>query len=723
MNSVDWLEKIIYCKDNEVFVEPIGHMIDNLLIKFPSNIEKIEENRTEYLSLQDSNYLIPSCDENGYTDWYKIEAITKHLPVGDLVKVTTKSGRSVTATQSKSFLVWDNKDEKFIATEGSKLQIGDILPTTRKLLQFSHQNYVELENKKILLDHNFGYIIGFYLSEGWSTNSFVAFDNNPSDSKIYKFKSWCDENSIDFHLPTFNLITKTITLYSPTLASIIKKNCNTGFLKIIPNFVYTAPLEFIKGLIEGYCSTTSTFIDKYDYVEISSISNYLIDGISYLLSYFNIFGNIHLEKRKLIIKNYDRKKFFKEFISYIYFEQEQEKDDLEKKDVYFDEVTSIEYVRGSTEFVYDLTVEKTRNFQLFNGINVRDTFHKAGQSEKSVTIGVPRFQELLNATKNPKSVNCKIYFFENNKNIKDLRNFITHNFVTLRLTDICESIDLNLNKEKEDWYDLFKILYNNNFENHENCLSLKFNIKALHKYRINLFQIAERIEKEYDDLYCVFSPDELARMDVFVDISKIKFTEKQLLFVTEENANEIYLDEVVQPILEKLILFGIEGIENVYYTYEHNSKTNEDEWFIETDGSNFRQLLGMDMIDMTRLQSNNVWDIYENLGIEASRQFLIDELESIMEGINICHVKLLVEKMTYSGTISSISRYTLRKDESGPLSKASFEESVEHMIKSGFAGDVEKTRGVSASIMLGKRAIMGTGFMDLKNNIKNLPKL
>jgi DNA-directed RNA polymerase beta' subunit len=91
-----------------------------------------------------------------------------------------------------------------------------------------------------------------------------------------------------------------------------------------------------------------------------------------------------------------------------------------------------------------------------------------------------------------------------------------------------------------------------------------------------------------------------------------------------------------------------------------------------------------------------------------------------MEGINMCHIKLLVEKMTFTGTISSISRYTLRKDESGPLSKASFEESVDHMVKSAFAGDVEKTRGVSASIICGKRASIGTGVVELKINSKKL---
>ena len=42
-------------------------------------------------------------------------------------------------------------------------------------------------------------------------------------------------------------------------------------------------------------------------------------------------------------------------------------------------------------------------------------------SIKTVVSGVPRFSELLNATKNPKLVSCNIYFKEKNNTIKELR--------------------------------------------------------------------------------------------------------------------------------------------------------------------------------------------------------------------------------------------------------------------------------------------------------------
>jgi DNA-directed RNA polymerase subunit A" len=391
-------------------------------------------------------------------------------------------------------------------------------------------------------------------------------------------------------------------------------------------------------------------------------------------------------------------------------------------DVVWDRISKIEIIQEKDythRFVYDFSVEGNETFALYNGLvvhNTLNTFHKAGQGDKTVTTGVPRFQELLNATKSPRMVNCKIYFKEGNSNIQELRQTVGHNFKCLTLPDISENIEMKLNKEPEEWYEPFKILYNDRFSEHEHCVSVKFDKKMLFKYRINLAEIAERIENEWDDLHCVFSSQDKGRVDIFVDVEKVKFTEKQLVFVTDENAHEIYIEECVIPNLEKLVFFGIPGIQNIYYTRD----TLTDEWYIETDGSNFKQLLGNPLVDMKRLHSNNVWDIYQTLGIEAAKRFLVMEFESLMEGINLCHVRLLVEKMTFTGGISSISRYTLRKDTCGPLSKASFEESVDHFVKAGFNGEIEKCHGVSASIICGSRANIGTGFMDLKVDINQL---
>jgi DNA-directed RNA polymerase subunit A" len=792
LNSVDWNEKLLYINNGNIIIEPIGKFIDRSLKYNSENITLIKENRTQYLSLPDK-FFVPSCDENGLCDWYKIEAVTKHLPVGKLVKVVTQSGRNVTATQAKSFLVWNGV--KFINTLGSNIKIGDILPTThtlpkpnqiykffdmesifpknkylytseivkvRKLKYFKRKSWSEHNGKeftlpynypdtcftkiknyfmtckpgfihtsdnftsgisdKIPLDNNFGFFIGLYLANGWCTKTSIGISNKNEVIKR-RITDFCDIYGVTYHIIIKNFRTGLgdLKLRSTLLTRMFMNVCNTGSKKRVPEFAYTAPDDFIKGLFDGYFSGSGTI--GTNSVLASSISENLLLGISFLLSYFKIFGN--LLKNSIIIENEFVQQFTKEIsitdpekqkkLDTIVCKYEKIQSEFPSRDVYFDMVVSVEYINGSTDYVYDLTVADTRNFQLWNGLNIVDTFHRAGQSEKAMTAGVPRFQELLNATKSPKLVNCKVFFNKGNETIQSLRRTIGHSIVGLTFKDISKSITVKMMKEDEPWYESFKIIYNSDFTKYTDCISIKINMEILFEYKLTIQEIVDVISREYDDLSCVFSPPSIGQLDIFVDTSNIELPEERLSFIDTENAPEIYLEECVQPILEKMIICGISGITNIYYIQEG------EEWIIETDGTNFKQLLSHPDVDMTRVVSNNVWEIYETLGIEAVREFLIEEYMSIMDGINICHTKLLVERMTYSGTISSISRYTMRKEEAGPMGKASFEETMDNFLKAAANGDIEPTNGVSASIICGKRPSIGTGMMDLKIDVMKLP--
>lgn len=834
LNSVDWTEKLLYTQQDKTVVEPIGKMIDRLLTLDPNNITKIEENRTEYLPLPEG-YMIPSCDENGNTNWYRIEAVTRHLPVGKLVRVVTQSGRTVTATQSKSFLVWDGT--KFEGVLGSDVKVGDILPTTTSLRKPTvEHSYFDMEtifpkNKylyttelikarnhrfsgkqgwldtngvhftvpynrpdtcfgkrksyylscepgliyihtgaafvshipdKIPLDNDFGFLIGIYLAEGWCTKTFVGVSNN--DEVIRKrVTDWCDRYGVTYHLVTTqgkNVRKGTsndLKIHSTLLARMFKIICDTGSAnKRVPEFSYTAPEEFIKGLIDGYWSGDGCICKKSGSAIVGSISENLILGISFLLSYFGIFGSLrnNLQKKNnvgsenikrmytLSISNGFAQRFARDIPLTEHNKQEKlntvtlfkkyrynrgkSQEEFPARDVYFDEVLSVEYVDGTTEYVYDLTVEVTRNFQLLNGLNQEDTFHRAGQSEKTMTAGVPRFQELLNATKNPRIVNHKIFFQRGNDTIQDMRNTVSSSIVGMTMADISKSIKVDLDKEDESWYEAYKILFSDEFSNHKHCITFKLDMKKLFEFKLTMQEISDHIHEEYSDLYCVFSPPAEGQLDVFVDTQNINLPENRLLFVDKENAISIYLEEVVQTTLEKIYVCGIPAISEVFYLKDGK------EWIVETNGfcsktiskqySSFKRLLAHPDVDYTRTVSNNVWDIYEVLDIEAARQFLIEEFMSIMEGINTCHAMILVDRMTHNGTISSITRYTMKKEESGPMGKASFEETMDNFLNAAAEGDREPTEGVSASIICGKRASVGTGMIKLSIDISMLPK-
>jgi len=775
LNSLDWEDRIMYTRDSHAVIQPIGQMIDDMLTEHPTKIQHIPKNRTEYLEIQEGKYAIPATDANGIVKWHKIEAVTRHLPVGKLVKITTQSGRTATATQSKSFLVWNGY--RFIDTLGSEIKVGDIVPTTAALAKpdiehthfdmetiFPKSEYLyTTELRKIPLDNDFGFFIGLYLADGWCTLTFVGISNK--DKTIRKrITDFCDRYGVTYHLVVSNGknvrhgTSEDLKIHSVLLARLFKRICDTGSAnKRVPEFAYTAPDEFTKGLIDGYFSGDGCVDKKDGSITSSSVSEGLTIGISSILSRFGIFGklgSIQPKKNNVGSKNIKRiytlnirngyaQQFAREITltesckqdklqnitlkkKYRYIKGRSQESFPSDRDVYFDEVVSVEMVDGTTEFVYDLTVEGPRNFQLWNGLQLRDTFHRAGMSEKTMTSGVPRFQELINATKKPKIVNHRIYFNTKHETLKDLRDTVRDHIVGLNFKDISTSIRIELDKKEESWYKAYALLYNKDFLDYEHCISIQLNMDKIFAFKICLTKLVDFIHDEFDDLHCVISPPDKGQMDIFIDCDNIELPDERILFVDPINMIEIYLEECVQPVLEKLNLCGVPGITEVFYIRD------KDEWVSETTGTNsrliktnfvnYKSLLALDIVDDKRTISNNVWDIYEVLGIEAARQFLIEEFLSILDGINTCHPCLLVDRMTHAGSIASITRYTMKKDKGGPFSRASFEETMDNFLNAASRGEIEPTKGVSASIICGKRAEIGTGMIGVRVDIENLPK-
>lgn len=345
-----------------------------------------------------------------------------------------------------------------------------------------------------------------------------------------------------------------------------------------------------------------------------------------------------------------------------------------------------------------------------------NTFHKAGASEKTVVAGVPRFWEILNATRSPKAASCNIHFTSGNSSIQELRKTIGHSMVEFSLEKLAREMNICIDKQPEEWYEVFKIMYNNNFEQFQHCICIKLKKEILYEYGITLEFIANIIEKQFDDVKCVFSPLYIGEIHVYVDTRSIEVPDNISAFIAPENSHLVYLEDIVLPVLEKLHICGIPGISNIFFTTDQHQK-----WIVETDGSNFSQILALENVDKTKTMTNNMWEVYETLGVEAARQFLIEEFLNIMSGIHVAHIKLLVDRMTYAGSISSISRYSMRSEGSGVLAKASFEESFENLLNAAANGERESTNGVSASIICGKLAKFGTGICELKIDVMKLP--
>ena len=373
------------------------------------------------------------------------------------------------------------------------------------------------------------------------------------------------------------------------------------------------------------------------------------------------------------------------------------------------------YERSKIQPGESIGITAAQSFGQFYTQSTLNTFHTAGLSIKAVVSGVVRFEEILNATTKPKGAYCTIKFKENNTTLYQLRESIKASIVYFDIKKMTTSMTYTpSSKACPDWYDSFKILYNNNFEHLTHYVTINLNKKVLYEYLIDIEDIVKAIEAAYTDLFCVFSPIHIGVIHVYSDTTSITLPDEKLHYVTQENMISVYMEDVLIPNLEKLKISGINGIENAFFVQD------KDTWYLETEGGDFSELLTHELIDMENTTTNSLWDIYRTLGIEAVRQFLLEELVSIMPSISIYHSKFLVDYMTKTGTITSISRYTMRSEGSGALSKASFEETLDNLINAGLHGEIENPNSVSTSIICGKLGKFGTGICELKVDVSKL---
>lgn len=340
-----------------------------------------------------------------------------------------------------------------------------------------------------------------------------------------------------------------------------------------------------------------------------------------------------------------------------------------------------------------------------------NSFHQAGLAVNTVVTGVPRFLEILNATKEPKVM---INSFElKNKSYHEIpfiRKKISSNLVHLLWKDLILSEKLIFQKEEEPWYESFELFYSNDFRFHHTCFSYQLDKKKMFQYNINPLSIKNIIENEFEYVYVVFSPLHIGQVDIFIDLEEIEKTEmgdKKNFFI------ELFLQEILRPKLLEITISGIPRIKGYYI--QRKEQTNK--FIIDTDGANMIELLKLDFIDKMSVKTNHMWEVYGIFGIEGTRKFLLEELKNIVSSdgtfINECHLTVLIDLMTFNGIIQSISRYGVKKEQNSVLTRSSFEESLEHFSKAAFFSEKEMIRSVSASIMCGKRSNIGTGILSI----------
>jgi len=335
-----------------------------------------------------------------------------------------------------------------------------------------------------------------------------------------------------------------------------------------------------------------------------------------------------------------------------------------------------------------------------------NSFHQAGLAVTTVISGVPRFLEILNATKEPKSLVNTFQLKDKTLPIKKIRKLLGSKIKEIYWKDIYISDEFIINKEEEPWYEVFENMYSNDFRFHPHCLSFKLDNKILYEYNISLTDIKEILEEKFDDIFIVFSPLNYLQIDIFIDLTTI--LEESDVDIQNDVPLKVFLNDVLKQKLDETQICGISKIKNFII-----SKNNCNEHIIESQGNNMYELFLLPFINHKTIKTNNMWEVFNIVGIEGTRKFLYEELKNIVSSdgtfINPAHLYLLIDIMTFYGTIQSISRYGVKKENNSVLTRATFEESLDHFSKAAFFSEKENVVSVSSSIMCGKRSKVGSG--------------
>ena len=388
-----------------------------------------------------------------------------------------------------------------------------------------------------------------------------------------------------------------------------------------------------------------------------------------------------------------------------------------------------------------------------------NTFHLSGVASKSnVTRGVPRIEEILRLTKNPKNPSLTVFLKPIDETERDRATQYANMLEHTKLIDVTKSVQICFDPNDrsttiledrlllEQYYEFEDIVLDcmdqpldPTGQKSKWIIRLEFDAETLLEKNITMDDIHFAITNSHgNDISCVYSDYNSNNLVFRIRLNSSIFnkTKKQKgIPDTLDQSDEIYmLRNFQETLLNNIVLRGIHGIKNVqprklqnYVVKDEGKYSQKDIWILDTTGTNLLDVLAFDFIDSLRTYSNDIKEVFDVLGIEAARQTIYNELFEVMEFagvyINYHHLSLLCDRMTSTQNMVSIFRSGILNDDIGPISKSTFEVHTEVLLNASRHADFDHMRGVSANVMMGQMGVFGTGCFKLILDMEKMKKM
>jgi DNA-directed RNA polymerase beta' subunit len=366
-----------------------------------------------------------------------------------------------------------------------------------------------------------------------------------------------------------------------------------------------------------------------------------------------------------------------------------------------------------------------------------NTKHSAGAVKKGTT-GVARMNEILRCTKNIKTPMLTIYLDDKYKHSKESAYKIASYISYLTLQDIVLKGDIGYDPDIQNGYlkddnidvktamqiydtklDLKKLPWMFRFSINRDMLyakklklaEIKVSFVKFWKSKLNTSKVNNKTEK---DIY--------SRVVSCAILSSTENDPNPVIHIRFElnNYDVNKIIELQDYILSNFNLKGLDGISNIDVLSQSQvdilkdgSVESKEQYMLITEGINMSGIRSILGIDHTRTITNDMYSIYANFGIEAVRNKLINEITELIDNVNYHHISLLIDVMTHSGSLISIDRHGINRQDTDPLSRASFEKTMEQFINAAAFNETDKLKSVSSRIIIGRMINGGTGYCQL----------
>ena len=374
-----------------------------------------------------------------------------------------------------------------------------------------------------------------------------------------------------------------------------------------------------------------------------------------------------------------------------------------------------------------------------------NTFHSAGTAKANATSGVPRIEELLSASANPKRPGNTVYLQPEISYDQDAVISKMKEIQRTTLRDITKSVRIYYDPPTtgtvvEEDAEVLALYAQFRLENAESCASpwvMRLELSDLEMASRNILDLTEvqaklRSNSQIKLLECLHSVGD-GKIKADAILSNAEASKLILRLTFDENLikTPTQLRFLEDKILDT-VLTGVDGVGGVHlrkvkneliYDEQVAGYVQKPQYVLDVDGTNMYQLMVFPGADGTRTSSNDIHEINDVFGIEAARLAIFEECSEVFvqEKVNYHHLSVLVDSMTFSGRIVAVNRFGMNKNETGVLARSSFEETSKNMFNAAMGAEYDTMRGVSANIMFGQKPPCGTGFVDILVDESRLP--